>query len=185
MATCSLIQTSGALCANEPDPDSFFDICTEHWAQIIEDHARRITEPHLLAEVSCPVCRRTILTGPGAPVACANPHCWEDAWWSQPAPDETTETRNGTAWIYYIRFGDRIKIGTTTSLKGRLASLPHDEILALEPGSYDLERARHREFAPMLVDGQREWFHDSSTLRDHALELRARHGSPEDLMRAA
>lgn len=49
--------------------------------------------------------------------------------------------------VYYLRFGDRIKIGTTTNLRTRLISVPCDEVLAVEPGSYALERERHEQFA--------------------------------------
>lgn len=185
MAKCTLIQHSGFPCANESDPASFFDICSDHWAEIIEEHKTKTIERHLLAEVQCPVCHRAIRTGPGVPVACSNPHCWEDAWWNEPAPDADVPARRGTDWVYYIRFGDRIKIGTSSSLKGRLNSLPHDEILALEPGSYAVERQRHRDFARLRIDGQREWFHDSAYLRAHAVRLRLEHGAPEDLLRSA
>jgi hypothetical protein len=58
--------------------------------------------------------------------------------------------------VYYIRFGDRIKIGTTIDMKHRMASLPHDEILAVEPGSYWVENRRHRQFAKHRITG--EWF---------------------------
>ncbi len=185
MATCTLIQHSGFPCANESDPASFFDICSHHWAEIIEEHKTRTTERHLLAQVQCPVCHHAILAGPGVPVACSNPHCWEYAWWNSPAPDADISARRGTNWVYYLRFGDRIKIGTSSSLKGRLSTLPYDEVLALEPGSYDLERSRHEEFAAHLVDGQREWFRDAPEIWAHVHLLRERFGSPEDLMRAA
>lgn len=107
------------------------------------------------------------------------------AWWDQPAADAEIPARRGTNWIYYLRFGDRIKIGTSSSLKARLSTLPYDEVLALEPGSYDLERSRHDEFAPHLIDGQREWFRDAPELWAHVHGLRERFGAPADLMSAA
>ena len=184
MATCTLIQTSGSPCMNESDPASFFDICTEHWAQIIDDHKHATTERHLLAEIACPTCRRPILTGPGVPVACSNPHCWEDAWWNEPARDSDMPARRGTDLVYYIRFGDRIKIGTSSNLKRRLSTLTYDEILAVEPGTQALVRERHREFSVLRIDGQRMWFHDAPALRAHADRLRSEHGVPEELMSA-
>lgn len=60
------------------------------------------------------------------------------------------------ALVYYIRFGDRIKIGTTTNLANRLTALPFDEVLAVEPGSHFLERSRHKQFAHLRIKG--EWF---------------------------
>lgn len=69
--------------------------------------------------------------------------------------------------VYYVAFGDRIKIGTTTDLNQRLQSIPHDELLAFERGGRALERKRHRQFAADLVPGQREWFHRSPELVAH------------------
>ena len=182
METCPLVQDSGLPCTNQPDPRSFYGICSEHWAKIIDDQKRSDTHRHLLAEVSCPICKRLILAGPGVPVACSNPGCWEDAWWEQPSSAPEIPTRRGTSWCYYIRFGDRIKIGTSASLKGRLSTLPYDEILALEPGTVELERRRHQEFTNHLVPGQREWFHDHVELREHIAQLREVHGDPVALM---
>ena len=34
--------------------------------------------------------------------------------------------------VYYLRYGDRIKIGTSANPRQRVASLPHDEVLAFE-----------------------------------------------------
>lgn len=79
--------------------------------------------------------------------------------------------------IYYLRFGDRIKIGTTTHLNARLSSVPHDELLATEPGDHRLETLRHRQFKHCRV--HREWFDgtDESLLR-HVAMLR---DTPETL----
>lgn len=185
MTTCPLTQTSGRPCTNHADPDSFFDICTDHWEQIVNDHKRLTAEPHRLANIDCPICKRSNLVGPGVPLACTNPRCWEEAWWNQPSADEGIPTAKGTSWVYYLRFGNRIKIGTSTNLKGRLATLPYDEILALEPGDVTLERRRHHQFFPMLVAGQREWFHESRELLSLVRLLRIQHGTPEQIMRAA
>lgn len=93
--------------------------------------------------------------------------------------------RHGAEWVYYIRFGDRIKIGTSSNLKGRLSTLAYDEVLAVEPGTQALVRERHREFSVLRIDGQRMWFHDARALRAHADRLRSEHGVPEELMSAA
>jgi hypothetical protein len=60
------------------------------------------------------------------------------------------------SYVYFIRFRDRIKIGTTTTLTGRLAQLPFDEILAVIPGSYDVESEWHHRYAGHREQG--EWF---------------------------
>jgi hypothetical protein len=76
--------------------------------------------------------------------------------------------------VYYLLFADRIKIGTTTNLTARMRSIPHDELLATEPGSLDVERRRHREFAHLRITG--EWFRTAADLFAHieALKLPAR-----------
>ena len=37
-------------------------------------------------------------------------------------------------YVYFIRYRDRMKIGTTTNVRKRLAGLPMDELLAVIPG---------------------------------------------------
>jgi hypothetical protein len=76
--------------------------------------------------------------------------------------------------VYYIQFGDRVKIGTTANLPQRLAALPHDRVLATEPGGFELEQARHRQLRASRVDGQREWFHLTDQVRQHVAGLRGR-----------
>lgn len=72
--------------------------------------------------------------------------------------------------IYYIKFGSRIKIGTTTNLVGRLKTIPHDTVLAVEPGGRTLEHQRHREFAAHRITG--EWFAPAPELMSHIATLR-------------
>jgi len=75
--------------------------------------------------------------------------------------------------VYYLRFGDRIKIGTTSDLKTRLTGVPHDEVLALEPGSYDVERARQRQFGALWI--RREWYRPGEALLAHIAAVRERY----------
>lgn len=61
--------------------------------------------------------------------------------------------------VYYIRIGDRVKIGHTTNPSKRLATYPpQTEILALRRGSKELEHREHVRFSEHRTDG-REWFH--------------------------
>ena len=85
--------------------------------------------------------------------------------------------------IYFIRFGDRVKIGYTTKLERRLKQLPHDEVLAVVPGSRDDERALHARFAAFRVTG--EWFTYTEPLRSHVLQIQADSTDPPDLSRPA
>lgn len=77
--------------------------------------------------------------------------------------------RPASGLVYYIRFGDRVKIGYTTNLKSRLRVLPHDEVLATEQGSMSVERARHATFDALRVTG--EWFRYEEPLVSHIESL--------------
>jgi hypothetical protein len=73
--------------------------------------------------------------------------------------------------VYYLRFADRVKIGTTSDLARRCVAIPHDEVLGSEPGGYDLEQKRHRQFADLHVIG--EWFRYDEPLRSHVASLQS------------
>lgn len=121
-----------------------------------------------------------------SPFVCLNESCDSDFERLHPTPEskdlalEAAETlvraivrpNNDGHVVYYLRFGDRIKIGTTGDLHQRLKQIPHDELLATEAGSTERERERHIQFTHLRVDGQREWFHDAADLRAHILSLR-------------
>jgi len=97
------------------------------------------------------------------------------------------QARADQAVVYYIRLpGDRIKIGTTTNMTIRLTGLRvrSGAVLATEPGSYDLERARHQQFADLrYTDGkanrQLEDFAPGQDLLDHITMLRKHFGDPQ------
>lgn len=71
--------------------------------------------------------------------------------------------------VYYARFADRIKIGTSVSLRSRLAVVPHDELLATERGGRELEQLRHRQFAEWRIRG--EWYESAAPLMAHIARL--------------
>ncbi|MGH1549493.1 GIY-YIG nuclease family protein [Leifsonia poae] len=72
--------------------------------------------------------------------------------------------------VYYLRYQDRIKIGTTANPAQRFSALPHDEVLAFERGDRILEQRRHAEFASLRIPGT-EWFETDATLRAHVARL--------------
>jgi len=78
------------------------------------------------------------------------------------ATPETRATKKGH--VYFIRFGDRIKIGFTTSVTTRMKNVPHDEILALVPGTLSTERMYHKQFDAIRITG--EWFDNDPRLTD-------------------
>ncbi len=74
--------------------------------------------------------------------------------------------------VYYLRFRDRIKIGTTANPRQRLSRIWHDELLAFERGDRLVERRRHEQFAQWRRDGS-EWFEASTELTEHVDRLSA------------
>lgn len=83
--------------------------------------------------------------------------------------------------VYYVRLSDdRIKIGYTGKLKARMADLrvhPSD-LLALEPGGRDVEKARHIQFAADRIAKKLEEFRPSAQLCEWIGGLRAEHDLP-------
>jgi hypothetical protein len=77
--------------------------------------------------------------------------------------------------VYYILFGDRVKIGTTNNMEARMANLPHDKILGWEPGGSDVERKRQDQFRLSRIHG--EWFGATDELLRHAESCRRQYGS--------
>lgn len=73
--------------------------------------------------------------------------------------------------VYYLRWRDRIKIGTSANPRGRFAQLRHDELLAFERGDRTLEQRRHREFATSRLGG--EWFAADDALLAHVEQVAA------------
>lgn len=71
--------------------------------------------------------------------------------------------------VYYVRWRERIKIGTSHRPRQRLAAVRHEELLAFERGGRDLEQQRHREFADLRVGG--EWFRADAPLCAHILAV--------------
>jgi hypothetical protein len=68
--------------------------------------------------------------------------------------------------VYYLRYADRVKIGTTSNPRQRFAAIWHDDLLALERGDRRLEQHRHGQFADERF-GRTEWFDYSERLRVH------------------
>lgn len=73
--------------------------------------------------------------------------------------------------VYYIRFRDRMKIGTSSNLRQRMSQLWHEELVAIERGDRTRERARHEQFARDRL-GTSEWFQLSPELLAHVDALR-------------
>ncbi|NQX11585.1 GIY-YIG nuclease family protein [Microbacteriaceae bacterium VKM Ac-2855] len=79
--------------------------------------------------------------------------------------------------VYYIRFDERIKIGTTANPRQRLGRLWHEELLAFERGDRAVERRRHEQFASHRLE-RSEWFARHEALDAHIRTLAAGHPDP-------
>lgn len=82
-------------------------------------------------------------------------------------------------FVYYLKVGERIKVGYSVDVKRRMRAYPPgSELLAVEPGDRDLETQRHRQFAGSLLDG-REWFRPTPDLLELVAEIVSVHGEPK------
>ena len=84
-------------------------------------------------------------------------------------------------FVYYIRINGQIKIGYAADVTARMRHYPPgSELLAVEPGTLQLERERHIEFANDLERG-REWFGESARLIRHMASVVELRGDPSKL----
>lgn len=74
--------------------------------------------------------------------------------------------------VYYMRMDRLVKIGTSGSLRSRLASLTTQGVMAIEWGGRELERQRHAQFIDL--HSHLEWFYLDGRLVEHIAELRER-----------
>jgi hypothetical protein len=202
LSNCPIPMPGGGDCWRKPHPDSKHGICAEHWSAVIEDYRKKTTTAGkedskiALARGRCPVCGQFGTASPKRSWACENPMCYTDriipikltlasiaaAHWERLGIAMYLDQRPTDGWVYYLEFGRRVKIGTTTNLRSRLKAIPHDRLLAVERGSYDVERQRHRQFAKDRVATQREWFDISRELVDHINDVRRKNGDPYQMV---
>jgi hypothetical protein len=148
-----LALTTCLVCEAESAPDMPFPICAPHAIAVF----RRMQ--HLATEV-----RSDHHGHIGTHVAAV-----------QGVHDERYAKVNSRAHqVYYIRIGSLIKIGTTKSLRARLANYPPGaELLAVERGGEDKESRRHRQFKHLLAE-RKEWFHPGADLLEHIERLNSK-----------
>lgn len=99
---------------------------------------------------------------------------WSDAFTHPHLAKEIADSVPLNRVVYYAKIGDHIKIGTTGNVAKRMKELKADCLLASEPGSYDLERHRHAQFAQHHLPsyGRRsEFFDPGDGLLDHIASL--------------
>lgn len=100
--------------------------------------------------------------------------------------DEISKTRgNQPGWIYYLKVNDLVKIGFTTDIIQRMRDYPPDTpLLAVHPGTPELEREMHRIFKGSLARG-REWFTPDDYVLEHCAKVVAEYGDPKKFERPA
>lgn len=136
--------------------------------EVLAHHARRVAAEH---DVHVQERRRERLTAALAALG----HRPTDGR-AEPAPQQPVSTpprwqipaRKHAPLVYFVRNGNRLKIGTTTCLKKRIRTLalrPENVVLLLAGGP-QLERALHRQFADLRI-GTTEWFAYDGPLIDY------------------
>ena len=110
-----------------------------------------------------------VLCGGGTvAVASGRRECIVCGWVVGDSPDAEVE-RPRVEVVYYLRWDRRIKIGTSSRPRQRLAAIWHHELLAFERGGRAREQERHRQFADLREGG--EWFRADPVLLDHVAEI--------------
>ncbi|MEL4318380.1 GIY-YIG nuclease family protein [Leifsonia sp. YIM 134122] len=157
--TCGITLHDGSNCSSIVPADAELNLCDQHLLAAADIAAREVGVTDLLPS-PCLAC--------GSRLGVHYPSGWLCAvceWRHGEFPDgELAPPRLDV--VYYIRFGGLIKIGTSANPRRRIASLPHDEVLAFERGDRRLEQRRHAQFASQQVNGG-EWFHAHEALLRH------------------
>ncbi len=82
--------------------------------------------------------------------------------------------------VYYLRYENRVKIGTSSRPRRRLAAIWHQDLLAFERGDRGLEHRRHAQLAAERF-ARTEWFHLSDRLAHHVAVVGSGIDDPWDL----
>jgi hypothetical protein len=90
---------------------------------------------------------------------------------------DTTTRHLVPGWIYYALIDGLIKIGFAKDVPSRMRQYPPTaQLLAVEPGTLQVERTRHQHFGQHLAKG-REWFADVPELREWISTVVTEYGS--------
>jgi len=164
----------GAGCARPVAASASLDLCAEHLLEAYEQVAGDVGVTDLLP-VPCPACASRL--------GVRYPSGWLCAvceWRLGERPDqEGVPVRVDV--VYYLRWRDRVKIGTSSNPRARLAQLRFDDLLAFERGDRMLEHRRHAQFAALRLGG--EWFEWADPIADHVQRIAGGVGDPWDLHR--
>jgi T5orf172 domain len=77
----------------------------------------------------------------------------------------------GQPFVYFIRLGPYVKIGTSSDVRGRIGalSLAPGNLLAVIPGSFEVEKSAHKRFSALRAF--REWFYLQDELLAYVKDL--------------
>jgi hypothetical protein len=157
-------------CESESRHPELIPLCAEHLAVAAEAHGGTDLLPS-----PCVLCRSRIGIRYPAGWACAI--C---DWPHGEVPDGELP-RPRVDIVYYLRFGERVKIGTTLNPRQRFTAIRHEAVLAFERGNRRLEQQRHEQFAAERA-GTSEWFALSARLAQH-IDVLAAGVDPWDRLR--
>jgi hypothetical protein len=170
--SCGIVSDHGRACDASVDPGTPLNLCTNHLLAAHDWVTRDVGVTDALPS-PCRAC--------GSRLGVRYPSGWLCAvceWRVGDTPDHDPSDLRVDV-VYYIRFRDRIKIGTSGNPRRRLASLPYDELLAFERGNRQLESRRHAQFAGHRIP-RTEWFDPHDALTRHIRELAAGVDDPWD-----
>ena len=173
---CGIILEGGRDCNGKVNPDHNLNLCAQHIEEAFEIHGLTGKLSMVRVEgVKCELCGcETAYVGQSGFMCAKCAHKTADFF------DESVESYDQTvqrdiafppkvplrpAVVYYMLFGDRIKIGTTRNVMQRMREVPNDRVLVTEPGDFHLEAVRHNEFKSARIKG--EWFRQSPELLAH------------------
>jgi len=163
------MDTVCALCERPAHPGSSLRLCLTHLLEAHDEVDAEFGVTDLLPS-PCAFC--------GSRLGVRYPSGWLCAVCElrvgEPPPEDARTARVDV--VYYLRFRDRVKIGTSATPRRRLAAIMHEELLAFEPGDRHVEHQRHVEFADVREGG--EWFSLTGDLASHIADVRSRIGEP-------
>lgn len=162
---CGIVLADGQPCAEASAHGAPLPLCTTHLLVAYDWIAREVGVTDALAD-PCLACGSRVGVRYPSAIICAR--C---EWRVGDIPDLAVADL-GVDVVYYIRYRDQIKIGTSGNPRVRVASLPHDEVLAFERGDRLVEQRRHAQFAAHRFAGT-EWFAVHDALLEHIAELSA------------
>lgn len=121
----------------------------------------------------CAKCLRTCYQDAVKLIAAADPsgelRRWRDEHEASVAPGKAMGGKPG--WVYFFRDGDRCKIGWTQDPATRAKALGHGLMIAMMPGYMADEKALHRRFDLLRLDG--EWFAYTPALANYVSQIAA------------